>query len=194
MLPELTECALCRRSHSLWSRRSSSSAVTARRRTSLPVPGAPQLPPHPESPPAPAPSPPRSEQSPAAAHPADVVPDAVADAGTAAIRASSTQPAEPGDGVARQQVGQASPAAGHDPEAHRRDSTAAAASAHDGAVPETAQNPEAPAFGTSPPRVPPLRLGSLGGGVASQPQAMPRWVAFTLCPVALEGATSEGCS
>ncbi len=179
--PSLTECALGRRSHSLWSRRSSSSGVTARRRTSLPVPGAPQLPPHPESPPAPVARPPRPEQPPAAAaHPADVVPDAVADTDSAAMTANSTQPAEPGDGVSRQQASQASPTAGHGPEAHSRDSATSAAAEHDGALPETAQNAEPPALGASPPRVPPLRLGSLGGGAARQPQPIPRWVELTL--------------
>jgi len=166
--PRLTECTLGRRSHSLWSRRSSSSGVTARRRTSVSVPGAPLLPPHPESPPAPAASLPRSEQPQAAAHPADVVPDAVADAESAAAvtQGRSTQPLEPGGGIDGQQVNQASPTAGHGPEAHRRDSTAAAAAEHDGALPDTSENAEAPAFGSSPPRVPPLRLGSLSGGPA----------------------------
>ena len=178
-----------RRSHSLWSRRSSASGVTARRRTSLPAPGAQPLPPHPESPQAPAASRPRPEQPPDAAHPADVVPDAVADADSAAVamQRSSTQPTDPGGGADRQQVSQASPAAGHDPQTHEQESATAAAAEHDGALQETARHADAPAPGTSPPRVPPLRLGSLGGGAARQPQAMQRWVTLTLLPHCLSG-------
>ena len=183
-----------RRSHSLWSRRSSSSGVTAaRRRASLPAPGVPQLPPHPESPQAPAASPPRSEQPPSAAHPADVVPDAFADTDSAAAvtKASSTQPAGPGGGVDGRQVSQASPTAGHDAEADGRDPPTAAAAEHDKALQETARDVGSPALSSSPPRVPPLRLGSLDGSAARQPQAMPRWVTLTLVSCGLRVCNCE---
>lgn len=158
--------------------------MTARRRASLPAPSAPKLPPHPESPPAPATSLPRFEQPPVGAHPADVVPDAVADAAAnaalAVVEAGSPHINQPESGLNSQQASQASPPEGHAPDAERRGKQASAPAAapqqNDRASRKGADAAEGPGPGSSPLRVPPLRLVGIGGGAGPAPQAVPRWV------------------